>query len=179
MTTECDFERIWDSGESIIHGKLLDADDIFKAANDAWAVEKKKWREPSHVNCKFLQTLSRKNPLVGKHFREELEKFSFRKVNSSSSPSPLLYILGTLCIAAAGICTGYFLPEDSFLPSHIGHLQTIILGGAVFAWTGGGILVGLRKNKIKALRKKSVSAYLEQLKPLRQTLLELCRKVDA
>lgn len=180
MSTQKDFERIWNSVEAIVHSALLkeNGDNFLGAAKEAWEREKSKWRNSDSVQYNFLLTLRKKNPACAEQFLVAVEKFSFRKVKTNTASSLVPYIFGTLCIGAAGACVGYFLPEDSFLPSLIGHLQTIILGGVVFAWIGGGIFIGLRKNKINALRKKSADTYLEQLKTLRKTLSELCRKAD-
>lgn len=179
-TTERDFERIWKSVESIIHGTLLsgDIENIFDTANGAWDLEKEKWRDPVRVHYNFLLALRKKNPLCAKRFSEAIEKFSFKKVKLPAPPSLVPYIFGTLCFATAGACAGYLLPEDSFLPRLIGQLPTIFLGGSIFAGIGNGIFGGLRKNKIKALLKNSANLYVAQLNPLRQSLIELCRKAD-
>ena len=181
MSTQKDFERIWNSVEVIVHGALLteSGDNFLGAANEAWQREKSKWRKSDGVQYNFLLTLRKKNPACAEQFLAAVEKFSFRKISLHTSPSSAPYIFGTFCIGAAGACAGYFLPEYSFLPSLIGHMQTIVLGGAVFAWIGGGIFIGLRKNKLNALRKKSADTYLEQLKILRKTLFDLCKKADS
>lgn len=180
MSAQKDFERIWNSVEAIVHGALLkeNGDNFLGAAKEAWEREKSKWLNSNSVQYNFLLTLRKKNPVWAEQFLATVEKFSFRKVSLNNSPSLIPYIFGTLCLGAAGAGAGYVLPEDSFLPSLIGHVQTIILGGAVFAWMGGGIFIGLRKNKINALRKKSANVYLEQLKTLRKTLSDLCKKAD-
>lgn len=178
MSTVQDFERIWDSVEAVISGTLIDASDIFNELNEAWTFEQKKWRDPTRLQYNFWLTLNKKNPALAKEFIATIEKFSFRKADLPTSPSLAPYVFGTLCFAAAGAALAYILPEDSFLPRLIGHIPSIILGGMVFAWTGGGIFIGLRKNKTKILRKRAVNAYLKQFKPLRENLIEVCKKID-
>ena len=180
MSAQQDFERIWTSVESIVQGALLDGDNenIFDVASDVWQREKSKWRDSGRVQYNFLLILRKKNPSYAEQFLSSVEKFSFRKVKVASSPSSIPYIFGTLCFTAVGICAGYFLPTDSFLPNLIGQLPTIILGGMVFGGIGCNIFKSLYQNKTRALLKVSATAYAGQLAPLRKTLLDLCRKAD-
>ena len=181
MSSQQDFERIWKSVELIIYDALLSGkiENIFDTLNTAWALEQKKWREPTRVHNNFLLALSKKNFACFKQFHEATENFSFQKVALPASPSLVPYFFGVFSFVVLGICAGYFLPPDSFLPNLIGRLPTIIFGGIFFAGMGNGIFEGLRRIKLKAWRKTSANLYMEQLNSLRQVLLELCKKADA
>ena len=183
MSFQGDFESIWKSVKSIVRGTLIREQEetnavTLKGANRAWYHEKQNWQDPMQIQCNFLLSVERKNPECARQIKDTIDEFSFHKVELAALPSVVPYVMGTMVSTSIGICIGHFLPDSSFIVELIDRVPTLILGGVLFTFLGGNIMYSIWKNKAIETRKKSADLYIEQMEPLYQTLLELCKKAD-
>lgn len=183
MSFEQDFERIWKSVISSVSGTLTgkQRETNIVTIDDAvlvWMREMQNWDDPMRVQNSFLVMLRRKNPENARRFREALDGFRFKTVALEKLPSSVPYITGTIGTAALGGLMGGILPETSFLPQLIGRIPTVLAGSVFLAGLGGSVMRGLWQTKTHNANEGAAQKYTDQLKPLHDTLLKICKESD-
>lgn len=183
MSFTQDFERIWKSVNSSISGVLIGKQHesnivTIDDANHAWRRERQNWDDPMRVQNSFLVMLDKKKPEYARRFRDELDDFSFAKVDLVKLPSPVPYLAGTTGIAVLGGVFGGILPETSFITNMIGRIPTVLVSSLFFGGIGGGVLRGLWQSKTHSANEGAAQKYASQLRPLHDALIKICQQAD-
>lgn len=181
MSLASDFELAWKPvGAAVSAALLLELKEhnavTLECAEQAWKRELRHWHDPMRPQGSFLKGLEKKNPACAKKLMSAMEAFAFQEAQLPPVPSGVPYAAGGVICAALGALVGFVLPASFFLPRLIGRIPTVLLGAALFAGVGGGLLHTMWQVKAEAARADCSRLYTDQLDVLHEMLRELCEK---